>query len=373
MKAMGKRKIIRFRSCLMALSVMMLYAGMSAEVSAAGYSVQQINAPGAAVRMSSAGNLTGAYEVKCSKLGGQPPRRICWYAPWIYDGKSVTKIQWPIDWNYVYSLGINDSLELVGREYRGSTTAGGWLYSGGAVIYSGSLPGGGGSLLAAINNGGTAVGLAQTSARISRAVTFRKSGSSYVLAEIPAYFGPDSKALPTTGIDINDQGDIVGTYTEIDGSQHAFVFVNEISKTIPIPNLPGVINCQTMRISQVYLNPANQNDPQNGNVWVVGNCGDRGFIFLIGADQSIELKNLSGASGGVAVQSVNSRGEAVGTVGGKAVMWAPGNQTAIDLNQFAPRNMIFSRGTDINDDGTILAGYNDSSGSVATYLLYPTP
>lgn len=61
---------------------------------AAGYDVNQIRAPGPAVRMSSAGYLTGTYQVKCSKL--------------------------------------------VGREYRGSLSAGGWLYSGDAVSYSDS-------------------------------------------------------------------------------------------------------------------------------------------------------------------------------------------------------------------------------------------
>jgi hypothetical protein len=35
--------------------------------------------------------------------------------------------------------------------------------------------------------------------------------------------------------------------------------------------------------------------------------------------------------------------------------------------------VTLSRGIDINDDGTILASYTDSSGNVSTYLLTPIP
>jgi hypothetical protein len=87
----------------------------------------------------------------------------------------------------------------------------------------------------------------------------------------------------------------------------------------------------------------------------------------------VELSNLDGLSGGVSVRSVNSQGDAVGTVSGKAVMWTAGNTTAIDLNQYASKNAAFSRGTDINDAGTILADYVDASGNVSTYLLHPVP
>lgn len=359
MKATSNFVFHWFKTTLIAiLAVISTFAGFTNTL-AAGYDVKEIRAPGPAVRMSSAGYLTGTYQVKCSKLGGKPSRRICYYAPWIYDGQSITKVQWPIDWNYVYSLGINDSLELVGREYRGSLSAGGWLYSGDVVTYSGSLPGGGGSLLAAINNFGVAVGTAQTSGRISRAATFQNSDGGYVLNEVPAF----ESSVPTTGIDINDNGDVTGTYTEIDGSQHAYAYVNGVTEAIP--DLPGSSYCQAARISQVG---------NSAQLWVAGNCGDRGFLYQIGAaPEQFELKNLDGQSGGVTVQSVNGWSEAVGTVSGKAVMWIPGDSKAIDLNQFAPKNVNLTRGIDINDDGTILAGYVDSSGNVATYLLTPTP
>jgi probable HAF family extracellular repeat protein len=326
---------------------------------AAGYDVQEVRAPGPAVRMSSAGYLTGTYQVKCTRIGHKPSRRICYYAPWIYDGQNITKVQWPVDWNYVYSLGINDSFELVGREYRGSLSAGGWLYSGNMVTYSGSLPDGGGSLLAAINNPGVAVGTAQTSARISRAATFQYSGGSYILKEVPAFA---STLLPTTGVDINDNGDVTGSYTDVDGSQHAYAYTNGSTKAIP--DLPGGSYCQAVRISQVV---------NSAQLWVAGNCGDRGFRYPIGEAGPIELNNLDGQSGGVTVQSVNGWSEAVGTVAGKAVMWTANNPNAIDLNQFTPKNVTLSRGIDINDDGTILASYTDSSGNVSTYLLTPTP
>ena len=73
----------------------------------------------------------------------------------------------------------------------------------------------------------------------------------------------------------------------------------------------------------------------------------------------------------MSVQSVNGWGDAVGTVAGKAVMWNATDPTAVDLNQFAPRKVTLSRGIDINDNGTILSSYTDSSGNVSTYLLTP--
>lgn len=346
------------RPALLVTAAIALFASLIAATSAAGSSLQQIKAPGPAVRMSSAGYLTGTYQVRCTRIGGKPKRRICYYAPWYYDGKNVTRVQWPVDWNYVYSLGINNSLELVGREYRGFLLAGGWLYSGDVLTYSGSLPDGGGSLLAAINNAGVAVGTAQTSAGIGRAVTFRNIGGTYTLTEIPAF----AASVPTSGVDINDEGDVAGTYTEIDGSQHAFAFIN--GDTTAIPDLPGANYCHALRISQVA---------NSGQAWVIGNCADRGFIYQAegSTGQLTELNNLEGFSGGVSVQSVNGWGQAVGTVAGKAVMWVPGDSTGIDLNLYTPKNVTLSRGIDINDDGKILASYTDSSGNVSTYLLTP--
>lgn len=233
------------RHVLPAVTATTLVAGLLTETSAVGFTAEKINAPGAAVRMSSAGYLTGTYQVSCTWVGKKPRHRLCYYAPWYFDGSNVTRVSWPVDWNYVYSLGINDSLELVGREYRRPTTAGGWLYSGATLTYSGSLPGGGGSVLAAINNASVAVGTAQSADRISRAVTFDNSSGSGVLAEVPAF----DSAVPTFGADINDEGDIAGSYTEADGSQHAFTYIN--GETIAIPDLLGATYCKAERISQV--------------------------------------------------------------------------------------------------------------------------
>lgn len=60
------------------------------------------------------------------------------------------------------------------------------------------------------------------------------------------------------------------------------------------------------------------------------------------------------------MQSINDWGEAVGNVAGKAVMSIPGDSAVIDLNQFVSKDVTLSRGTDINDDGMILASYTAS-------------
>ena len=75
--------------------------GLTSNVSAAGFSVEEIRAPGPASSMSSAGYLTGTYEAKCSWTGPKFRRRkVCYYAPWYYDGKRVTKVSLPTDWNF---------------------------------------------------------------------------------------------------------------------------------------------------------------------------------------------------------------------------------------------------------------------------------
>jgi hypothetical protein len=74
-------------------------------------------------------------------------------------------------------------------------------------------------LLAAINNSGVAVGTAQSSARISRAVTFGNAGGGYVLNEVPAF----DYTVPTTGVDINNEGVITGAYTDSSGNVSTYL------------------------------------------------------------------------------------------------------------------------------------------------------
>jgi len=63
------------------------------------------------------------------------------------------------------------------------------------------------------------VGTAQTSARVGRAVTFRDSGGSYVLEEVPAF----ASTVPTTGIDNNDDGTILASYTDTSGNVSTYL------------------------------------------------------------------------------------------------------------------------------------------------------
>jgi len=54
---------------------------------------------------------------------------------------------------------------------------------------------------------------------VGRAVTFRDSGGSYVLEEVPAF----ASTVPTTGIDINDDGAILASYTDTSGNVSTYL------------------------------------------------------------------------------------------------------------------------------------------------------
>jgi probable HAF family extracellular repeat protein len=327
-------------------------AGLIAAVSpasAAGYVAQKVSLPGAGFSMSSAGYLTGTFQVKCSKLGGQPNYTICYYAPFYWDGKSSHKVSWSGTTNYVYSIGINDSMTLVGNELYGQ---GGWVWSNGKTTYTGSLPNGYGSTMSAINNPGVAIGSARDSAYVNRAVTFANG----TLSEVGAF----PAGVAYTGADINDAGVVVGTVTAADGTSHGYAYAG--GTTIQVPDLAGATNCSAVRVSQ-----------QNG--WVVGSCwssgsANRPFRFNYLTGQQVELSTLPGAAGGATVNSVNSSGTAVGTTDtGAAVAWPAGSAVPTALGQYLPAGTVLSRAYDINDAGTILAIGYDASWSFTTYLL----
>jgi len=57
------------------------------------------------------------------------------------------------------------------------------------------------------------------SARVGRAATFRNNGGSYVLEEVPAF----ASTVPSTGIDINDDGTILASYTDASGNVSTYL------------------------------------------------------------------------------------------------------------------------------------------------------
>jgi hypothetical protein len=204
-------------------------------------------------------------------------------------------------------------------------------------------------------------------------------------------------------IDANDAGVITGT----DGSGNVFVAqissydVDPITSTI-ISNdiVPDntVSNCRPVRISQVYFNPNDQNDLNNGNVWVASNCsGNRAFRSQVNVtnQELVRVDELSYSGSNLSVVSINSHGEAVGTAirpfayapdGYTALIWLNDVANPIDLNATNPDNgtQMFApvqtngvawnvHATDINEAGTVLTGYNDISGNFYIFLLKPMP
>ncbi|MGR8952424.1 MAG: hypothetical protein ACU83V_08405 [Gammaproteobacteria bacterium] len=349
------------KKILLAATAAALLSAFAGSTSAAGYAVQQINVPGAAMRMSDNGAILGNYVSKCTTFtyGAHEKGTYCYYAPWFYDGKNVTKLG--NVWSNARSTAasINDSLQLTGSDGSGA-----WLYAGGKITrMTGGTP-------VAINNTGVVAGNAPNASFVYRAVRFTNGVGTEVL------FNDSYLSSPTTSIwtaDINDSGLIAGWYKDAGNIYQSYVVDTNGTVTF-IPNLGGAtpVNCQPTRISET--NPVTQ------QVWVTGNCSGRAFIYELTSGSLTELANLPGASN-LNVASVNSSGEAAGTAtlsGGvaTAVMWPAGSTIPSDLNAnqaIATGTMINLRVIDIDTAGAILIDYLDSQYNRNTDLLQPTP
>lgn len=274
------------KKILLASTVVALFSGFAGSTYAAGFTVQSINSPGPAIRMSNNNAVTGYFVSKCSTINtGYDRFTYCYNSPWLFDGKGVSKLtnKFGSTANSM-AVAVNDSLELVGADVNGA-----WLYSGGAATYTGGTN----TRLFAVNNNHVAVGMSAVSG-VYQPITY----------QIGVGIVPTGLA-GKTAVDINDAGMITGWYTNSSNVQQSFVADGGV--ITDIPNLKDAfgasINCRPVRISQV--NP-------KGDVWVAGNCaGNRPFLYKIGSTTPTEL-SYTGSSN-LSVVSVNSQGTAAGT------------------------------------------------------------
>lgn len=362
MKTRFHRSPSQFNRALTACLAGTAIVTCSASALAAGYTVQPISSPGPAVDMSNNGKVTGYYVAKCTTLSSQPKRTICYNAPWLFDGKRVSKLSgaWPSNAN-AKAVAVNDSGHLIGADLTGA-----WYYAFGQVAYvdGADTNVSRGTRLAALNNRSTAVGMSYV-ASVYRPVTYTYGGPATVVLN-PGY----------SVVDINDAGMIVGWFRNGAGLDQGFVA--ESGTITSIPSLDASVSCRPVRISQVDENSG------TGAVWVAGNCtGNRPFRYKVGAQTLQELHYIG--SSNLSVVSINSRGEAAGTAvrpgaaapdGYTAILWSTDVEMPTDLNAgqaFAPAGAWNVHSTDINEAGTVLAGYNDTRGNFYTFLLRPAP
>jgi hypothetical protein len=348
------------KKIFLATTAAALLSGFAGSTYAAGFTVQSINSPGPSIRMSGNGAVTGYFVAKCSTINGYERFTYCYNAPWLFDGKGVSKLTSKFGSTAnAMAVAVNDSLELVGADVNGA-----WLYSGGVV----TRPGGTNTRLFAVNNNHAAMGMSTVSG-VYQPVTYQNS-----VGLVPAF-------LPgKTAVDINDSGMIAGWYTNSSNVQQSFVsdaggVVTDIPNLVDTANAD--INCRPVRISQA----------NNGNVWIAGNCaGNRPFVYELNSGTLTEL-SFPGSSN-LSVVSVNSQGMVAGTAvkpgafapdGYTAILWPAGSSvttlpTDLNANQaFAPVTAWNVHSTDINEAGTVLTGYNDTSGNFYTFLLRPIP
>jgi len=349
------------KKILLATTAATLLSGFAGSTYAAGFTVQAINSPGPAIRMSNNNAVMGYFVSKCSVIhSGYDRFTYCYNSPWLFDGKGVSKLTNNFGSTAnAMAVAVNDSLELVGADVTGA-----WFYSGGTV----TRPGGTNTRLFAVNNNGVAVGTSSVSG-VYQPVTYQ-NGVGLVSAGLPG----------KTAVDINDAGMIAGWYTNGNVQQS---FVADGGVVTDIPNLVDAsgtaINCRPVRISQV--------NATTGQVWVAGNCaGNRPFLYELNSDSLTATELSFPGSNNLSVVSVNSEGTAAGTAvkpgafapdGYTAILWPAGSTfstvpTDLNANQvFAPVTAWNVHSTDINEAGTVLTGYNDTSGNFFTFLLHP--
>jgi hypothetical protein len=325
---------------------------------AAGFAVQEIHSPGPAMRMSGAGLVAGYYVAKCTTLSTQPKRTYCYTAPWMYDGRQVSKLagKFPSNAN-AKAVAVNDAGEMIGAD-----AAGAWYYANGIVAYVDSAGASSASRLAALNNLGVAVGMS-TLAAVYQPVSYRFGG-------VPA-----PMLAPGYGVvDVNDAGWVAGWFRNAGGVDQAFVATAD--GVVAIPALAAGVACRPVRISQVHA--------VTGKVWLAGNCsGNRPFRYEVRSGTLEELSYAGSSSLGAV--SINSSGETAGSAvrpgasapdGYTALLWSADPATPLDLNanaRFAPAGAWNVHATDINETGTVLAGFNDTGGNFFTFLLQPLP
>ena len=330
-----------------------------AGAAAAAPSVQEIRSPGPALRMSGNGKVTGYYVAKCTTLSSQPKRTLCYNAPWLFDGKQLSKLanRFPSNANAM-AVAVNDAGDLIGADLSGA-----WYLSGDAVAYvDGASPNTRGTRLLALNNAGVAVGM---------------SSVNSVYQPVSYSFGGVAAAVLAPGyavVDINDDGWIVGWFRNDANLDRGFVAAPGGS-VVPIPSPDPAIGCRPVRISQTS---------PTGEIWVAGNCtGNRPFRYKIGDQTSQEL-GYAGSSN-LSVVSINSRGDAAGTAvrpgayapdGYTALLWSADTDSPTDLNsnhEIGPPGAWNVHATDINDAGSVLTGYNDTSGNFYTFVVRVLP
>jgi probable HAF family extracellular repeat protein len=132
------------------------------------------------------------------------------YHGFLYSGGSFTTIDAPGGFG-TFAEGINNSGQIVGSSV-GATQANGFLYSGGSFSTI-DVPGAPDTYAYGINNNGQIVGKFYPEGFSGPILSFLYSGGNFTTIDVPG-----------TPASINDSGQIVGTFSDSDGSEHGYLY-----------------------------------------------------------------------------------------------------------------------------------------------------
>lgn len=157
-------------------------------------------------------------------------------------------------------------------------------------------------------------------------------------------------------LDINERGDIVGTYLDDQGNQHGFLLSGTVLTTIDFPG-----GAASMALSI------------NDSGVIVGDFTDaagalHGFALRDGAFTQIDVPGAAATE----ADKINNAGDIVGswgadlTEGHGFLLTREGNFILIDAPKAQPATTsVFG----INERGHIVGGYNDAAGDLHCFLL----
>jgi probable HAF family extracellular repeat protein len=201
-----------------------------------------------------------------------------------------------------------------------------------------------------INNQGQVVGGYRILPDVRHAALF-ENDQLFPLAPSSVLGSHFSEAL-----DINDRGDIVGTYFDEQGNQHGFLLSNNVLTNIDFPD-----------------SVASMAFAINASGVIVGAFTDaadalHGFVLRDGVFTQIDVPG----AGATEADKINDAGDIVGSWGADIneghgfLLTREGNFISIDAPKAQPASTsVFG----INDRGQIVGGYGDADGNLHCFLL----
>lgn len=256
------------------------------------------------------------------------------------------------------AYGINDSGEIVGRNFMNELSGGtAVLWSGGTITSLDGVLGGGFSSASDINNAGQIVGVRGVLPDTSSWSAFLYDTVSGQVTTLPGLGG----TFRTSAVAINDAGDVAGYGTAATNVFHA------VRWSAQVPTDLG-----TLGGTHSFASGINDSGDVVGNSWMPGDAGQHAFLYSGGVMH--DLGTLGGASS--RATGISADGLVVGsatTTSGQGHAFIYDGTSMVDLNdRVSPAaGWVLAEATAVNVSG-IIVGTGRINNETHAFLLTPS-